>query len=324
MYESSQEKTNTTRSIDSIKAAAKLVAAELLSYYHGNEPGQIIGILPGPPSSGRGEYYWWEAGAMWGTMVDYWHYTKDSTWNNITQQAMVFQAEAPANSYMPQNWTASLGNDDQGFWGMAAMLAAEVNFQNPPAKDPQWLALAQAVFNTQAAPDRHDGTCGGGLRWQIPFSNPGYNYKNAIANGIFFNMGARLARYTDNATYAQYAVETWDWITGVGIIGPDYAVYDGARVDNNCSTVDPAQFSYNAAVFLQGAAFMYNYVSYSVGKTSTRYKMTDFATDQSRPMARTSRRPPQPYPRCLLPRRSSRRTGMRERSFLMQHRHGHI
>ena len=60
----------------------------------------------------------------------------------------------PNADYMPPNHTASLGNDDQGFWGMSAMLAAEVNFTNPAPDEPQWLALAQAVFNTQADPGR--------------------------------------------------------------------------------------------------------------------------------------------------------------------------
>lgn len=62
---------------------------------------------------------------------------------------------------------------------MSAMTAAELNFPNPPSDQPQWLALAQAVFNTQADPSRHDDTCNGGLRWQIPLSNNGYNYKNS-------------------------------------------------------------------------------------------------------------------------------------------------
>lgn len=62
---------------------------------------------------------------------------------------------------------------------MSAMTAAENNFPNPPADEPQWLALAQAVFNTQADPSRHDPSCGGGLRWQIPLSNNGYDYKNS-------------------------------------------------------------------------------------------------------------------------------------------------
>jgi mannan endo-1,6-alpha-mannosidase len=74
---------------------------------------------------------------------------------------------------------------------MAAMTAAELNFQNPPKDKPQWLALAQAVFNTQAS--RWDTTsCGGGLKWQIFTFNNGYNYKNSISNGCFFNLGSRL------------------------------------------------------------------------------------------------------------------------------------
>lgn len=62
---------------------------------------------------------------------------------------------------------------------MSAMTAAENKFPNPPADQPQWLALAQAVFNTQADPSRHDDVCNGGLRWQIPLSNNGYDYKNS-------------------------------------------------------------------------------------------------------------------------------------------------
>lgn len=64
-------------------------------------------------------------------MIDYWHYTGDTTYNDIVTQAMLFQT-GPNRDYMPPNVTASLGNDDQGFWGMSAMLAAEVNFPNPP------------------------------------------------------------------------------------------------------------------------------------------------------------------------------------------------
>lgn len=41
-----------------------------MSYYTGNitNTETTVGVLPGP-------YYWWEAGAMWGAMLDYYHYT---------------------------------------------------------------------------------------------------------------------------------------------------------------------------------------------------------------------------------------------------------
>ncbi|KAK3319202.1 glycosyl hydrolase family 76-domain-containing protein [Apodospora peruviana] len=243
-------------SASSLKTASRQLAYDLMTYYKGNQSGQTPGILPGPPPVG--EYYWWEGGALWGTMIEYWMYTGDASYVPVTTEAMLFQTGAPQHAYMPPNWTASLGNDDQGFWGMSAMLAAEVNYPNPPADQPQWLELAQAVFNTQASPERHDTTCGGGLRWQIPLANIGYDYKNSIANGIFFNLGARLARYTGNSTYSDWAVKTWDWVAGVGLMDKDMNVYDGAHVTDNCTDIQKAQFSYNAAVFMQGAAFMYN------------------------------------------------------------------
>lgn len=200
---------------------------------------------------------------MWGTLMDYWHYTGDSSYNDVIIQAMMHQTGDNAD-FMDANWTATLGNDDQGFWGMSAMLAAELNFPNPDEDKPQWLALAQAVWNTQAAPDRHDDKCGGGLRWQIPFSNNGYNYKNSIANGCFFNIGARLARYLDNETYLVYAEETWDWMVGVGYVDESYNVYDGGHVEYNCTDINKAQFSYNVAIFAQGMAYLYNYVRFTL------------------------------------------------------------
>ncbi|KAL9943340.1 hypothetical protein D7B24_005142 [Verticillium nonalfalfae] len=244
------------QSDDAIRSAAKTLAHDLVAYYHGNETGQTPGILPGPPPAG--DYYWWEAGAMWGALIDYWHLTGDDTYNDIITQAMLWQV-GEGRDYMPSNVTMSLGNDDQGFWGMTAMLAAEVGFPDPPEDEPQWLSLAQAVFHTQASPDRHDETCGGGLRWQIPFANNGYNYKNSIANGCFFNIGARLARYTKNSTYADWADKTWDWMTSVGFIDSEYNIYDGGHVEHNCTDINKAQFSYNNGVFLLGAAHMYNY-----------------------------------------------------------------
>lgn len=265
---------------DSIKSAAKAVASNLLSYYHGEEFGKTPGILDGPPPNGQ--YYWWEGGALWGTMVDYWRLTGDTTWNDVTQYAIVFQG---VNSFQDDNWTLSLGNDDQGFWGMSAMLAAENNFPNPSAElleanpeSAQWLALAQGVFNTQAAPDRHDDICGGGLRWQVPPTNVGYDYKNAISNGIFFNLGARLARYTDNATYSDWAVKTWDWMEAVGLIDEEYNVYDGVHVED-CNTITKAQFSYCAAVMLEGAAFMYNYVRHKTYNLASHFSHSRYTTD---------------------------------------------
>ena len=84
----------------------------------------------------------------------------------------------------------------------------------------------------------------------------------AIANGVFFNLGARLARYTGNQTYSNWASVTWDWLTHVNMINnQSYQVFDGAHVELNCTDVNQAQFSYNSAIYMQGCAYMYNFVS---------------------------------------------------------------
>ena len=248
----------------------------MMSYYTGNNTGDVPGNLPQP-------YYWWEAGAMFGAMVDYWYYTGDTSYNDVTTQALLFQV-GPNNDYMPPNQTKTEGNDDQSFWGMAALSAAEEKFPDPPADQPQWLALAQAVFNSQAL--RWDNsTCNGGLRWQIFTFNNGYNYKNTISNGCFFNMAARLAMYTGNQTYADWANTVWDWVSATGLMSPGYQFYDGTDDTANCTSVNHIQWTYNAGVYLLGAANMYNLVSRgnSLCKTSlTRSKTNGSALWQTR------------------------------------------
>ena len=236
---------------DSIKSAASSIARQMMTAYVGNLTGQVPGLLPPP-------YYWWEAGAMFGSLLDYWYYTGDTTYNDETEQALLFQV-GPDNNYEPTNRTSDLGNDDQAFWAMAAMSAAELKFQNPSPDKPQWLALAQAVFNRQA-PRWDDKNCGGGLRWQIFSFNNGYNYKNSISNGCFINLGARLGAYTGNQTYFDWVEKTWDWMTAVNLISPSYQVFDGTDVLLNCSQLDHVQWSYNSGVLLLAAATMWNQV----------------------------------------------------------------
>ncbi|OIW34208.1 glycoside hydrolase, partial [Coniochaeta ligniaria NRRL 30616] len=245
----------------SIKTAAASVAKNLLTYYTGTQPGQTPGILPGPPPAG--DYYWWEAGAMWNTLIDYWRATGDATYNDLVAQGILFQI-GPGDNFMPPNQTASLGNDDQGIWGMAALAAAETGLSNP-SDDPrsQWLVLARNVFDDLAARwDDSDSAdqCGGGLRWQIAAANQGYDYKNSMSTGTLFNLAVRLARLTGNATYyGEWAERTWGWMETVGFLDKETgAIYDGAHVQNNCSDVNRARFSYVLGTFVQGAANMYN------------------------------------------------------------------
>lgn len=246
-------------SFDSIKKNTALISKGVLDYYNGNKPGGVVGMFTWP-------YYWWEAGGAWGSLIEYSYYMENDTLVPLIKEALEYQTGDDFN-YIPLNQSTTEGNDDQGFWGVAVMAAAEKNFSNPKDDRKAWLTLAQAVFNTmQARWDHND--CHGGLRWQIFQWNSGYDYKNSVSNGCLFNIAARLARYTGNDSYADWAEKVWDWMVGTNLIGSqsdDYLfVYDGVSVDDNCSKVVKLQWSYNQGLFLLGAAFLYNYTEDSV------------------------------------------------------------
>ncbi|GAB7347515.1 hypothetical protein MBLNU459_g4415t1 [Dothideomycetes sp. NU459] len=243
---------------DSIRSASATLAYGLMSYYKTNEtgtPNSTIGTLPPP-------LYWWEAGACWGALIDYWAYTNDDSYNPTVMQALLAQV-GPDHNYMPPAYYSSLGNDDQSFWALAVLSALEYGFPNPPEGSPSWLELAENVFNSMV-PRWDTATCGGGLRWQIFSYNSGYDYKNSISNGAFFQMAARLARYTGNSTYLDWAETIWDWETGVGLMDDKYNIYDGTEADNlNCSQLDHIQWTYNSGMFIYGTAILYNYTDSS-------------------------------------------------------------
>ncbi|KAF7591507.1 hypothetical protein BBP40_001497 [Aspergillus hancockii] len=233
----------------SIKSAASTAAYGMMHYYHGNESGNIPGKLPDT---------WWEGGAMFMTLIEYWHFTGDSTYNDEVSVGMQWQAGD--GDYMPANWSSYLGNDDQMFWGLAAMTAAELQF--PEVSDGySWLSLAQGVFNTQVK--RWDtSSCGGGLRWQIYTYEAGYRMKNSISNGGLFQLAARLARYTGNQTYADWAEKIWSWSVSSPLVNPNtWNVADSTDVDDNCTSQGNTQWTYNYGAFIGGAAYMYNYTN---------------------------------------------------------------
>ena len=54
----------------------------------------------------------------------------------------------------------------------------------------------------------------------------------------------------------------YDWLATSGILDTEsYAIYDGAHVQENCTDINKAQFSFPAALTSLGVAFLYNTVS---------------------------------------------------------------
>lgn len=239
--------------LTSIQEATGLIATGMMDYYEGDRYGGTIGMFSAP-------YYWWEAGFAFGSLLDHWWYLENDTYVDTIKELLLYQVGENWD-YVPLNQSTTEGNDDQVLWGITVMAALERNFSNPGPEEPQWLYLAQAVFNTMSA--RWDmADCNGGLRWQIFQWNSGYDYKNSVSNAGLFHMGARLLRFTGNDSYVESAEMVYDWMVGVGFIqeGPQWwFIYDGASIEGNCSQVVRLQWTYNVGLVMAGCAYLYNY-----------------------------------------------------------------
>lgn len=252
----------------SILSAAKIIVDDILSLYHKPSTSPPIpGIFPVPT-------YWWESGLAFDSLINYWALSGDESVVNVIQTGVLFQT-GPDYNFMPPNQTKSEGNDDQATWALAAMTAAENGFPQAATQNVSWVQLAKNVFDSQVA--RWDtATCDGGLRWQIFTFNTGYSYKNAISNGDFMQLAARLARFTGNQTYSDWALKTLEWSASVGLIDKSGNVFDGTDANTNCTSIDHVQWTQTAGAYLQGTAFLAN-----VSRTKTNDGYTSLLASRS-------------------------------------------
>lgn len=236
----------------SIKEVAGEIAKGLYAYH---DPSATTGQFKQPQP-----WFWWLSGSGWTGLLDYTVYTTDTTYKEDILSALAKNVGPDYDFKPPEqaNWEA---NDDQMYWVYAALTAMEYDFEALP--DNSWLDISINAWKGWV--DRWNeasDTCGGGLKWQWNTEVDGFYYKNSVTNGGFFQASARLARFTGNETYAQWATKIWDWSTSVGLVNDDFHVYDGTSDKNgeNCSSVNHDEWSYNIASYLHGAANMFNYV----------------------------------------------------------------
>ena len=211
--------------------------------------------IPGIVSSS----IFWERSVLFSVMMRYWALTGDDSHNDAVSEGM-YWVRGDNDDYMPANYSSYLGNDDQLNWGLAAMMAAEVDFPQKSSM-PSWATLAENVWNSVSS-RWDDDSCDGGLRWQIWAYQSGYGYKNAASNGGLFELSARLAHYTKNQTYSDWAEKIWDWSATTPLLKEKkWNIADTTSCEKNCSDHGDYQWTFNYGLYMSGAAYMYNVVS---------------------------------------------------------------
>lgn len=222
----------------------------IMDYSEGSRYGGTVGMFQQP-------YYWWEAGLVFGGLIDNWFICENDS-NVKTIQDSIYHQAGPSYNYMILNQSKVEANDDQLFWGLTTLEAAERGFPTVE-NEPTYLELSQAVYNTMY--ERWDDECRGGLRWQIFSNMSGWDYKSTVANAGLFAMGARLGKFTSNKIYFETSARVLRWIKEVTFIRSTdnyYIIYDGSNIaDNQCSVINGAIWSYNYALFIMGSAYLY-------------------------------------------------------------------
>jgi mannan endo-1,6-alpha-mannosidase len=222
-------------------------AAALASSLTSHFPNPNLALLPEP-------IWWWQSGSAVDGLLTYTSTTGDKRYVPMLQDTLLSEGMT-THDFMTVHAT---GNDDQAWWALAALTAAETKL---PAKgDVDWATLARNVFEQQKT--RWDtAKCNGGMKWKVLEGDgkDGWHYKSTIANGLFFQLAARLAALTADADALTWAEKVYDWVESVGLIDGDFNVFDGtddAKGPNGCVDVNHNQWSYNVGVFLHGAAVM--------------------------------------------------------------------
>ncbi|KAH8647027.1 glycosyl hydrolase family 76-domain-containing protein [Tricladium varicosporioides] len=227
---------------ESVKVASQTCATGMLQNY----TAEIPGVLGSP-------YSWSTAATVFGSLVDYWYYTGDDKFNNITTDALLNQA-GESYKFIPTNGVQG-DTSDQALWGLVVMSAAEYGFPAPPAGKPSWASMANAVFEDQVS--RWDtSTCGGGLSYQV-FGDPvAPGFKVAFSNARFGSLAARLGAYTG---YFNWANKTWNWVTSSsGLASSDYHFYLNSSPATNCTSINHLEWTAVSGTYLTIAATMWN------------------------------------------------------------------
>lgn len=138
--------------------------------------------------------------------------------------------------------------DDEGWWALAWIRAYDVTGKL------EYLKMAESIFGDMQG--GVNATCGGGIYW-----SKDRNYKNAIANELYFTVAASLAnRASDEESYLSIAKSQWSWFKNSGLINDDNLINDGLTINANgtCTNNGETVWSYNQGVIIGGLIELYD------------------------------------------------------------------
>ncbi len=200
---------------------------------------------------------WWDSANELTALVDYSRQAGSRTYLGDLARTYVRAEYAGPTGRLRGPFTDNWFDDD-GWWALAWLDAYEWQ-----PRETRYLTVAENLFGYIFKHGWSTRTCGGGV-WQ----NSVRDGKNAIANGLYLELAARLYLITRHSAYLTKAQNEWRWFMSSGMIDviPGSAdrtdplhggelVYD--RVSRACVVRGGGFWTYNQGVFVGGLDDMY-------------------------------------------------------------------
>jgi predicted alpha-1,6-mannanase (GH76 family) len=179
---------------------------------------------------------WWNAANALTAVIRYTRHTGDRSHQHVIDRT--FQRAPQRNAGFVNKFF-----DDNGWWALAWVGAFDLTGES------RYLDAAKSIFAHNVS--GWDDVCGGGVWW-----NTDRKYKNAITNELFLTLAAQLhQRAPENQEYRTWALRSWEWLHGSGMIGPSGLFNDG--LTSACANNGGITWTYNQGVILGGLAALY-------------------------------------------------------------------
>lgn len=198
---------------------------------------------------------WWNSANAITVLTDLMHASGSHTYarvlaNTFTQAQITVPKQQQVGPLTKMTGFPGFLNDyydDEGWWALAWIDAYDVTGEQ------HYLSMAESIFADMSG--GWDSTCGGGIWW-----SKDRNYKNAIANELFFSVAAHLATRVPGdrrQAKADWAAKEWQWFQTSGMLNNDHLINDGLILDkttNTCRNNGRTTWTYNQGVILGALA----------------------------------------------------------------------
>ncbi|KAJ3254292.1 hypothetical protein HK103_007262 [Boothiomyces macroporosus] len=179
---------------------------------------------------------YWPRANVYQAMFDHYEATgqRDSVLDQYLKKLAGFWYNLDFNQYL----------DDRAWLALAALKAHDLQ--------PNQEYIDHAAHEHQLMQQSWSSKCGGGVLWTI-----NGDYKNTIANGLYFELSSKLFLKTKNQFYLNEAQKTIDWIMNVAKLYDGKVFQDGIEnIDSTCD-IRGGIYSYQLGVIISGMVNMF-------------------------------------------------------------------